>query len=73
MAETAEKVDKFVQPIPNLLTIRQFCNKHNFLSENSIRWLIFKGDIEDCLVRLSRRIYLDENKFFEFLQKRQSL
>ena len=72
MSETAVKVDKVVNGIPTLLTIRQFSEKHPFISENSIRWLIFKGELEDCLVRLSRRIYLDEQKFFEILKSKKS-
>ena len=72
MSETAAKVEKVVNEIPSLLSIRQFSEKHRFISENSIIWLIFKGEIEDCLVRLSRRIYLDENKFFEILKSKKS-
>jgi hypothetical protein len=72
MSETAQKVDKVVNNVPTLMTIRQFSEKHPFMSESSIRWLIFKGEIESCLVRLSRRIYLDENKFFEFLKSKKS-
>ncbi len=55
--------------IPVLLSIRDFAKKHPFMSENSIRWLLYKDElgIEDCLVRVSRRIYIDEKKFFEFL------
>ena len=61
------------QDIPILLSIRDFAKKHSFMSENSIRWLLFKDEpgIEDCLVRVSRRIYIDETKFFNFLQQTQ--
>lgn len=72
MSSTVTKVDKAVNGIPTLLTIRQFSEKHPFMSENSIRWLIFKGEIEDSLVRLSRRIYLDEEKFFEILKSKKA-
>ena len=57
--------------IPKLLTIRQFAEKHKFISESSIRWLIFKDEIKDCIYRLSRRIYIDEEKFFEVLKNRK--
>ncbi|SCA63054.1 hypothetical protein SCG7086_AI_00070 [Chlamydiales bacterium SCGC AG-110-P3] len=57
------------QDIPVLLSIRDFANKHPFMSENSIRWLLYKDQpgLEDCLVRVSRRIYLKEKSFFDFL------
>lgn len=56
--------------IPRLLTIRQFAEKHPFMSENSIRWLLFKDPpgLEECLVRLSKRIYIDELIYFTFLK-----
>lgn len=57
------------QKIPNLLSIRDFANKHPFMSENSIRWMLFKNPpgLEECLVRVSSRIYIIEDKYFEFL------
>lgn len=54
--------------IPNLLTIRQFADKHKFISENTLRWLAWKGELDECTIRLSRRIYVDEKKFFEYLK-----
>lgn len=56
--------------LPHLLTIRQFAEKHSFMSESSIRWLLFKDPpgLEECLVRLSKRIYIDELKYFTFLK-----
>ncbi len=63
-------LDNEKQEIPVLLSIRDFAKKHQFMSENAIRWLLFKDEpgIEDCLVRVSRSIYIDETKFFNFLQ-----
>ena len=61
--------------IPTLLTIRQFAQKHPFLTENSIRWMLFKDDpgLEDCLVRVSRRVYINEEKFFDFLTNHKNM
>lgn len=55
--------------IPTLLSIRDFAKKHSFMSENSLRWLLFKEPegLEECLVRLSRRIFIKEREFFDFL------
>lgn len=61
------------ESIPRLLTIRQLAEKHPFMSENSIRWLLFKDPpgLEDCLVRVSKRIYIIEDKYFKFLQNQK--
>lgn len=42
------------------------------LTENAIRWLIFKGDpkMEACILRNSRRILIDLEKFYVFLQQK---
>lgn len=57
----------FNEETPRLLSIKQFIKKHEFISESSLRWLIYKGTIEHCLVRLSRRIYIHEQAIFSFL------
>ncbi|MEZ5314883.1 MAG: hypothetical protein R3E91_01540 [Chlamydiales bacterium] len=55
--------------IPTLLAIRNFAKKHPFMTENSIRWLLYRQPegLEECLVRLSRRIFIKEKEFFHFL------
>ena len=55
--------------IPTLLSIRDFAKKHPFMTENSIRWLLYRQPegLEECLVRLSRRIFIKEKEFFHFL------
>lgn len=66
-----EKVDRknMGGEIPTLLSIRDFSKKHPFMSENSLRWLLFREPegLEKCLVRLSRRIFIKEREFFDFL------
>lgn len=59
----------------DLFTIKNLANKHSaFLTENKIRWLIYKEPpgIEDCLVRVSNRIYIFEKKFLNFLLNYES-
>lgn len=59
--------------IPTLLSIRQFAEKHKFMSESSLRWLLFRNPpgLEECIIRTSpNRLYLDEKKFFSFLRNR---
>ncbi len=61
-------------------TVRQFCEKHEAFSEGGIRWLIFnatprpnsKGEqicnnLGPAFVRIGRRIYINEKKFFELV------
>jgi len=59
----------------DLFTIKNLANKHcTFLTENKIRWLIYKEPpgIQDCLVRVSNRIYISEGKFLNFLLNYES-
>jgi hypothetical protein len=61
------------EDIPTLLSIRQFADKHKFMSESSLRWLLFRDPtgLEECIVRTSpNRLYIDEKKFFAFLRNR---
>lgn len=62
-------IEKEMQSVPTLLSIKDFAAKHPFMSENSIRWMLFKNPpgLEECLVRVSSRIYLIEDKWIEFL------
>jgi hypothetical protein len=55
-----------------IFTIKQFAAKHSFLTESSIRWLLYKNPegFEECVLRNGRRIYIDESKFFKFLEKK---
>lgn len=59
----------------DLFTVKNLAKKHcSFLTENKIRWLIYKEPpgIEDCLVRVSNRIYISEGKFLNFLLNYES-
>lgn len=48
--------------------------RHEFIKENFIRWLIYKDEpgLEECLLRISRKIYIIEDKFFNFLKKKSN-
>jgi hypothetical protein len=52
------------------MTIAQFVEKHKFLTENGLRWMIFKDSegLEECLVRRANRIWIKEEMFFKFLE-----
>lgn len=70
--------------IPNLLTVRQFAERHPAFTEGSLRWLIFQAgsperdsattplaDLNTALVRVGRRVLIDEAVFFAWLQGRR--
>ncbi len=64
-----------------LYTIRQFASKHPAFTESSLRWLIFqsksressRGSISGnglgaALVRIGRKVLIDELRFFEWVE-----
>ncbi len=60
--------------IPNLLTVRQFSQKHPAFPEGGLRHRIFYADQNGlkqsgALVRNGRRILIDEEVFFDWLKK----
>jgi hypothetical protein len=69
------ELKSYLEEIPTLLSIRQFAEKHKFMSESSLRWLLFRDPpgLEECIVRTSsHRLYIDEKKFFIFLRHRST-
>ena len=75
LEKNTSEINQRSDEIPTLLSIRQFAEKHKFMSESSLRWLLFRNPsgLEDCIVRLSpNRLYLNEKKFFAFLSTKNS-
>lgn len=73
LEKNTSEIDHHSDEIPTLLSIRQFADKHQFMSESSLRWLLFRDPpgLEECIVRTSpNRLYIDEKKFFTFLRQR---
>jgi len=57
-----------------VLRPKEFAKKHTFLSESALRWLLFnshKNGLETALIRLGRRVLIDENLFFEWLNSQR--
>ncbi len=58
------------------LTIKNFVKKHpHFLSEGGIRHLIFNSqsnNFETCIRRAGRRIFLDEEEVFSWVDKQNN-
>lgn len=69
---------------PQLRTVKQFAEAHPAFSQGSLRWLIFNANsrphnhgqvdgngMEQALVRVGRRVLIDETKFFEWITSQQ--
>lgn len=61
--------------IPTLLTIKQFSQKHPAFPEGGLRWRIFHAKknglaASGALVHNGRRVLIDEERFFGWLQSR---
>ena len=57
-------------PVRSLLTVRQFAQKYQAFSQGGLRWMIFNSKasgLDTAIVRIGRRILLDEDKFFEWV------
>lgn len=58
--------------LPSILTINDFCKKHSFLTPSALRNKIFFGsqnkmDEFKVTVKLGKRVYINENNFFLWL------
>ena len=69
---------------PVLLTVRQFAEKHPAFSQGALRNLIFLAGsrlssqgriagngLDDALVRVGRKVLIDEAKFFNWIDAQQ--
>jgi len=57
-------------------TVAQFCDENPAFSQNSVRWLIFNARANGlgeagAIVRLGRRVYVDVDAFFGWLESQQ--
>lgn len=61
-----------IQPHQNLFTVRQFAEKHSFITEGALRNSIFfakTNGMEKVMKRIGRKILIDENAYFEWIEK----
>lgn len=66
-----------MQPTPNsttptLLTVKQFCERHKWATEGGLRSILFHREtngFKNCIVRMGRKILLDEAEVFEWLRQ----
>ena len=55
----------------NILTIDQLVTAFPAFGEKTVRWWIYNGKsngFEACLIRIGSRIYIDRNRFNEWLK-----
>jgi hypothetical protein len=69
-----------VPPLRTILTVRHFSERHPAFSQGSLRNLIFLSEghgnlsangLGIALVRIGRRVLIDEQKFFEWVESQQ--
>ncbi len=56
----------------DFLTIKDFCEKHTFISVASIRDKIYRNPndfVEKCTSKIGKRIYIREHAFFEWMNE----
>ena len=63
-------------PSRRLLTVRQFAERNPFITESGLRFQIFNKktnglESSGALVRLGRKILIDENKYFGWVDDQQ--
>jgi hypothetical protein len=59
------------EPGSSLVTVQQFCERHPWPSEPALRAYIFRAEalgLSQAIVRVGRRILLDEQLFFSLLR-----
>lgn len=59
----------------NLKTVNQMVDTHGFLTSGGLRHLIFKSDINgmdelNVVLRMGRKVLIDEDKFFKWLRNK---
>jgi hypothetical protein len=59
-----------------LLTVNQFADKHPAFSVGGLRWQIFNSainglDVSYSIVRLGKRVLIDEEKYFQWIDGQQ--
>ena len=60
------------QDIP-LYTVKLFCERHKWISEGGLRWLLFNRKLNGlqksgAIIMIGRKLLIDEQKFFAWLR-----
>jgi len=73
-----QKIKALLTHRPTLLSVPQFSERNPAFSQGGVRYLIFNAEKNGlqksgALVRLGRRILIDEEKFFSWVENQQNL
>ena len=60
----------------SIRTVSQFCEENSAFSQGGMRWMIFNeksNGLADCgaIVRVGRRVLIDSEKFFSWIDSQQ--
>ena len=58
----------------NLRSVNQAVEENPWLTHGAVRWLIFNADsngLESALVRVGNRVFIDVDRFNEWLEERR--
>lgn len=59
----------------DLLTVRQFAEKHPAFSQSALRYMRFdqdKNGFKDAFLNVGRRVLIDEARFFEIVRQQNA-
>jgi hypothetical protein len=74
-SEVAEPTQNItISPKRTLLTVQQFCQRHQAFTPGGLRWLLFHREtngLAKAVLKVGRRILLDEDAFFTWLDEHQ--
>jgi hypothetical protein len=64
--------------LPNLLSVKKFCEKHTSFKNGGIRNLIFNSQSNGMkqagvLLKIGKNVYINERKFFDWIDKMNGL
>lgn len=62
--------------IPTLFTVSQFSAKHGFITNNGLRFQIFNEknnglEMARAIIRVGRRVLIDEERYFSWIDSQQ--
>ena len=60
----------------NLLTVKQFAEKHPAFSEASLRYHIFNEEtngLSSAVIRIGRKVLIKEDAFFDWIEALQDI
>ncbi len=61
--------------VRSLIPVSKWNERHPYPSVSQLRWNIFRpvNGFEKCIVRVGKRVLIDEEKFFEWIDNQQKV